>query len=197
MNTKNNISNFEDDDLTGMVQRLSGSGKKSPFKADNDYFDSFTSKLENRIAVLEEIKSEAPVLSNIPILNPFETPTNYFDELPTKIQDIVLNNGSKTSIWEWLTLLIKPNFAIPVLTTLLIAFAGINYLEKQAKVTDTKTEYQLSEEEQLDFIDESNIIEEIVSNSNIENDILIEQNTGIENYLIDNHIDETNLNTEL
>ena len=102
MNTKNNISDFEDDDLSEMAPHLSGSDKISPFKADDNYFDSFTSKLENRITDLEDIKSEAPVLINIPIFNTFETPGNYFDEFPTRIQKAVLNKGSETSIWEWL-----------------------------------------------------------------------------------------------
>lgn len=194
MNTKNNISNSEDDDLNEMAPRLSKLSGKSPFKAGSDYFDSFILKLEDHIADFEEIKTEAPVLSNIPKYSPFELPTNYFDELPTKIQDIVNNKTAKTSIFEWITLLIKPNFAIPVLTTLLIAFAGINYIEKQSKVTDTKMEYQLSEEEQLYLIDESIIIDAIVSGTSSENEKTIEQNTNIENYLIENNIDERILN---
>ncbi|OFY83473.1 MAG: hypothetical protein A3F72_05980 [Bacteroidetes bacterium RIFCSPLOWO2_12_FULL_35_15] len=197
MNAKNNISNSEDDDLNEKAPHLSKLSGKSPFKADNDYFDSFILKLEDHIADLEEIKTEAPVLSNIPKYSPFELPTNYFDEFPTKIQDVVNNKTSKTNIFEWITLLIKPNFAIPVLTTFLIAFAGINYIEKQSKVTDTKMEYQLSEEEQLYLIDESIIIDAIVSGTSSGNEKTIEQNTNIENYLIENNIDERILNYEL
>jgi hypothetical protein len=194
MNTKNNISNFEDYDLNEIASHLSKLDKTTPFKADNDYFDSFASKLENRISNLEEIKSEAPILSNIPLYIPFEVPSNYFDEFPSRIQDIVNNKPLKTSIFEWLILLIKPNFAIPVLTTLLIAIAGVNYIEKKSKVSSTKIEYQLSDEEQLYLIDESTIIDVIVSSTNSENEIKPEQNTGIENYLIENNIDESILN---
>lgn len=194
MNTKNNISNSEDDDLTKMAPHLTKSGKKSPFKADEDYFEAFALKLENRISDLEEIKSEALTLSNIPKYNPFEVPTNYFDELPARVQNVVNNKSSKTSILEWLILLTKPNFAIPVLATLLIAFAGINYIEKQSKATSTKMEYQLSDEEQLYMIDESTIIDAIVSSTGSENELKSEQNNSIENYLIENNIDESNFN---
>ena len=194
MNTKNNISNFEDDDLTEMAPRLSKLDGKSPFYADDDYFDSFTSKLESSISNLEAIKTEAPILSNITKYNSFEVPRNYFDELPSRIQDIVINKSSKTSILEWIILFIKPNFAIPVLTTLLIAFAGINYIEKQSTSTNTKIEYQLSDEEQLYLIDESTIIDAIVSSTSSESEKTTEQTTGIENYLIENNIDESILN---
>lgn len=197
MSLKNNISNPEEDDLNEMAPLLWHIGNKSPFKADPDYFDSFSSKLESRISGFEEIKTEAPLLSNIPFYNPFETPADYFDELPTKIQKTINQKNTKPSILDWLILFIKPNVAIPVLTTLLIAYGAINYLEKQGEVTKPKTDYQLSEEEELYLIDESTIIEALVTVSGQENKNAIEPNTGIENYLIENNMDEINLSNEL
>src|ERR1035437_3379603 len=196
MNTKNNISDFEDDDLKGLTPKLSKLSKKNPFKADEDYFDLFSSEIKNRITDFEEIKTEAPILSNTSKYNTFEIPANYFDELPTRIQEVVINKTSTTSFLEWLILLVKPNFAIPVLATLCIAFAGINFIEKQGERNTNETEFQISDE-QLYSIDESTIIETITSASTVDNEKTIEKNNSIENYLIDNNVEEFSLKSEL
>lgn len=165
-----------------------GSKGKNPFKTGTDYFESFNSKLQNRIDDFEEIKILAPLLSNIPKYNPFEVPANYFDELPTIIQQHCVENKSATSFIEWLKLLIQPRFAMPVLTTLLIAVAGINYMDKNAASSQPAIAEEITTEEQLYNIDEATIIESLVATT--ENQTVSDDNTNIEDYLIDNNIDE-------
>jgi hypothetical protein len=182
MNDNNNIEN-------------SGSKGKNPFKTSTDYFESFNSKLQNRIDDFEEIKTLAPLLSNIPKYNPFEVPANYFDELPTIIQQHCVGSKPATSFIEWLKLIVQPRFAMPVITTILIAVAGINYMDKNATSLQPSIAEEVTTEEQLYNIDEATIIESLVSST--ENKTLPDDNTNIEDYLIDNNIDENNLNNEL
>jgi hypothetical protein len=176
MNTRNNISDNEN---------FKG---KNPFKTSDDYFESFINKLQHRVDEFEELKTEAPILSTIPKYNPFETPCDYFDELPTHVQLHIINNKPVIALVEWLLLLIKPRFVLPVLTVTIIAIAGINLTNKNAGTASTQTIEETSLEEHLYTIDESTIIDAVASNVSTQNPS--EDDNSIENYLIDNNIDE-------
>lgn len=192
MTEKNNIEN-DNDDLNGApnLSKLNGS---NPFKTKSDYFENFAGKLQHHIDELEEIKTEAPLLISIPKNNPFEVPSDYFDELPTIIQQRCIDDKPSPSIMEWLLFLIKPRFAVPVFATILIAFSGINFMDKNAELQKMNEE-KISINEHLYNIDETTIIEALTSETNgfKKNDT----NESIENYLIDNNIDEYNLGNEL
>jgi len=191
---KNNDIENDNDDLKSMAPKLSKLGNNSPFKPDADYFENFENRLKQNIDGLDEIKTEAPYLYNIPKYNPFEVPAHYFDELPTIIQQRCIENKPTISIINWLLLLIKPRFAFPVLVTIFIAIAGIHFMEKNAELPKTEMAEEISVEEQLDYIDESTIVEALTIESTD-----LKQNTpneNIENYLLDNDIDETNLENE-
>ncbi len=194
MTKKHTIEN-DDDDLKGMAPQLSKLSSSNPFKADNDYFENFADKLQNRIEDFEEINAEAPLLAGIPKYNPFDVPADYFDELPALIQNRCISSKPSVSIIEWLVLLIKPRFAIPVLATVLCAVAGINFMDKNAEMTKSGRTAEISIEERLNSIDESELIDELADDQAD----LKQNNTNesIENYLIDNNIDESNLNSEL
>jgi hypothetical protein len=196
MSNKNNIEN-QDDDLKGMAPHLFKLNNNGPFKANDDYFENFSSKIQNRINDLEEIKIEAPLLSDIPKYNPFEIPVNYFEDLPGIVQQQAINNKPSTSVIEWLLLFIKPRFAVPVLATIFIAIAGINFMNKNAELPKNEMAEEISVEEQLYNIDEATIIETLPANANTENTDISTEDTTIKNYLIDNHVDESNLNNEL
>ncbi len=196
MNTNNHI-NDEDEDLKGMAPHLNKMKHNTPFKAGEDYFESFTSKLQNKIDDYEEIHIEAPTLAGIPKYNPFEVPKDYFEDLPTRVQQVVLENKSSKTIIEWLLLFIKPRFAVPVLCTLLIAFGGIKFMNNNAESTKTEVAEEITTEEQLYNIDEATIIESMDTNQNNENTAVSTDDANIQNYLIDNDIDETNLKNEL
>ena len=192
MTEKHNIEN-DNDDLNG-APNLSKLGGGNPFKIRNDYFENFADKLLHHIDELEEIKAEAPLLISIPKNNPFEVPIDYFDELPTIIQQRCIDDKPSISIKAWLLLLIKPRFAVPVFATVLIAFSGINFMDKNAELQKINEE-SISINEHLYNIDETTIIEALTSEANVfkKNDT----NEPIENYLIDNNIDEYNLSNEL
>ncbi len=196
MSTITNIEN-QDEDLTGQTTHLFKVKNTNPFKANEDYFENFTSKLQNEIDEYEEIKNEAPVLSNIPKYNPFEVPKDYFEELPTIIQQRVINIKQTTSILEWLVLLIKPRFAVPFLTVVFIAVTGINFMNKNADIPKTEIAEEMTTEEQLYNIDEGTLIESLNTNHANEKENQSPDDVNIQNYLIDNNIDETNLNNKL
>lgn len=192
MNLNNNIHDNEGlNDQTG-----SFNAGENPFKPDNDYFENFQSKIMSRVEEFEELKTEAPVLSNIPKYNPFEVPAYYFEELPTLVQEKCGSKNGQASWKDWLMMVFRPNFAIPVLSVVLIAFTAIYYLEKNEMKIEPVTAEEINVEEQLQNIDESTIIDALTAQLNhgtsADND-----NDKIMNYLLENNVDETNLNYEL
>lgn len=190
MDNKNNI---EDDNE--QLANLNLSGKKDPFQPNDDYFNDFTSRLQNRIENFEDIKDTAPVLTSIPKYNPFRLPAGYFDELPGIIQNRCAVPAKDNAIFEWLYLIIKPRFIFPVLTVLLIAFAGIKYSSDRSSQPLTSIADEINIDDQLQAIDETTIVDALAETSSTaagdsENDRIV-------NYLIENNIDETNFNNEL
>ena len=110
----------------------------------------------------------------------------YFDELPTRVQQRIINSKPSTSPLEWLILLIKPRFVVPVLTVAFIAVLGINYMNKNAELPKTQVAEEISLEDQLLNIDESTIIESLTADASYETEAVTTEDNSIENYLIDN-----------
>ena len=212
MNDDHNISN-EDNDLNGMAPKLSKlksdslrhterdqrsvipSGVEGR-SADDSYFDSFTSKLQNRIEDEEEIKALAPTLLSIDKYSPFEVPKDYFEELPTIIQERVIESSKKSSGLEWLFLLFRPRFAVPMIVILFVSIAGIYYINNNS-IKNVELVEELSLEDNLYYINETDILEHLTADASIENESVSEDDNSIENYLLDNNIDESNLSNEL
>jgi hypothetical protein len=192
MNSDNNIHEDSED----KAPNLNSSGSGNPFGPGNDYFENFQSKIMFRVEEFEELKMEAPFLSNIPKYNPFAIPAGYFDELPSLIQEKCINTKSGISLKEWLLMLFRPNFAIPVLTIILIAFSAIYYLEKDGIKSENFTVEEVNVEEQLQNIDESTLIDALAAQVNNETGF-DNDNDKIMNYLLDNNVDETSLSYEL
>ena len=194
MNDKNHIENLEDD-LKSLAPHLFKLRNSMAFKANDDYFESFGKRLHTEINDYEELKEESPILANLSKYSPFEVPVNYFEEFPATIQQTVINKKGKTTILEWLVLLIKPRFAVPVLATLLIAIAGINFMDKEAEKLNPTLADELTVEEQLLNIDESTLIESLPVKEN--NEKTNDDSEKIKSYLIENNVDEGTIHEEL
>lgn len=195
MNNDHNISN-EDNDLNGMAPKLSKLSSNNPFNPSNDYFNSFTSKLQNRIEDEEEIKALAPTLLSINKYNPFEVPKDYFEELPSIIQEKVVVSKERTGLLDWLFWLLRPRFAVSMTLILFISVIGIYYINKN-NVKNIETMEELSLEDNLYYINENDIVEHLTADASIELDSYVEDENSIENYLIDNNIEESKLSNEL
>lgn len=190
----NDDHNINDDNLNNLSPELSKLGGKNPFNPSDAYFDAFQTKLNKRIADEEDIKDLAPVLLSIPKYNPFEVPKDYFDELPTVVQEKVTATKSG-SLPNWLLVLFKPRFAVPLIVTVIIGFAGFNYLNNTTIIPSENEE--LSLEDNLYYISESDIIDQLTADASIDPSADSDSDNSIENYLIDNNIDESNLSSEL
>lgn len=176
----NNSINIHDDELNGQ-------NKKNPFETGNDYFEKLNSKIQNRIEEYEELSNIAPLLSAIPKYNPFETPKAYFDELPTIVQEQVIKTKNTVTIKEWLIQIFNPRFLAPVLSVLIVAFTGIHYLSTTNTTQTISDDYSIYEE--LQHIDESTLIEEVIALKGTE---ITNDREQVIDYLLENDIEELN-----
>jgi hypothetical protein len=188
--------NIYNNDHEGLDPELNRPGNKNPFGTGSDYFDRFADKIRSRVDEYEEIKNEAPVLSNIPKYNPFDVPAGYFDELPSLVQQKCNYIKTTPPIPSWLLMLFRPRVAIPVICLMIIAFTGIHYLNNNNENGKNMYAEETSLDEQLMNIDESTLVEALASASTDEAESDPEKET-IKEYLMDNNIDESNLNNEL
>lgn len=193
MNTDNHNSNRDEAEAFG--GRFSKAGANNPFRAEHDYFENFAAKISSRVDEYEELKSIAPVLSNIPKYNPFSVPAGYFDELPASVQQrVTAEKQPGLSIIEWLQLAIRPRFVFPVLTVVFIAFTGIRYMNRDA-VQPVKLPYtaetSIDEQLQLQNIDEATIVDALASQGSAQS--VTDENQHIVDYLVENNVDESNL----
>jgi hypothetical protein len=188
--------NIYNNDHEGLDPELNKPGNKNPFGTGAGYFESFADKIRSRVEEYEEIRNDAPLLSNIPKYNPFDTPSGYFDELPSVVQQKCIDFKTKSSVPPWILMIFRPRIVIPAICVILIAFAGFHFLNKNN--TDVKNMYteEMSIDEQLMNIDESTLVEALASASTDEAESDPENET-IKEYLMDNNIDESNLNNEL
>ncbi len=192
MNNLGNI-NEEDENLSVTAKQLSKINAANPFRASENYFESFTQKLQDEIEVYKELKFEAPVMTSIPKYNPFEVPSEYFEELPMLIQEKVVNAKSGTSILEWIYMLIKPKFALPFILTMFMAVAGMKFMNTNSEIPLVANE-ELTTDELLYVIDEGTIIETL--NSGQPEEIASADEETIKSYLLENNIEESKISNE-
>lgn len=171
--------------------QFSRAGSANPFKAGDDYFEQFAAKIGYRVEEFEALRTEAPNLSNIPKYNPFAVPAGYFDELPGHVQQrVIIEKQRRPSLAEWLQLAVRPRFVFPVMTVMLLAFAGLRYVNRESASTEKTAfaeEVSLEDQLQLQNIDEATIVDALASqdpaktSSDSENDRIVD-------YLMDNNV---------
>lgn len=194
MNNNHHIN--DPDDVNDLPPAVNKAGKGSPLVAGDDYFEAFANKMQARVEAFEELQQEAPLLSNIPKYNPFTVPAHYFDDLPHQVQERCLATKKTTGIVQWLLLALKPRFAVPALSFVCLALVANFYFNRTSIVPTVAEESTL--DEQVQSIDEATIIDALTADAGTTStSTATAEDDPIVDYLMDNNLDETTLNTEL
>lgn len=131
--------------------------------------------------------------------NPFTVPNNYFDNLPSNIQNKLSDNSSEYSVLQKIILFAKPQLT---LAFMIIAFASIAYITvstfwNKFPIAPSET----NEFANIDDINESDFTEQHYLNTLLEEKSATnktEENTEeYIKYLVDDDIDYTTLMNEL
>ena len=140
----------------------------------------------------DDFKKDAPKLSSMDKRNPFVVPEQYFETLSSRIQDQIASENKHPQWITFLKSLLLPKVAIPAIACCLLLGVGLKFLKKP-EVTNTNSKGtltfdELSETDFVNYIDEEQIIIEIEQQKSVTTN-----NSEIEDYLIENNIDESEL----
>ena len=70
-------------------------------------------------------------LSDIKKENPFKVPANYFEELPTQVQNKIANTPKQETIFDKLMFIFSPKFGVVFAGVLVIAMLAINFTKTE------------------------------------------------------------------
>jgi len=139
-----------------------------------------------------DLNKEAPLLSSIDRMLPFEIPANYFDELPMLIQEkCAQQKAVKITLIEQIILILKPKYLAFGMVILLLGGGTFFYLHKTttaAPYIPTTDDITSALNDNLSQDDESLLIESLPDNSVASNE-KVDNDQPIVNYLIDNDVD--------
>jgi len=156
------------------------------FNTPAGYFDFLPDKILSQVKANLDFESEASV-------NPFEVPDNYFDKLPSALNERITSR--KNGFREWLASITSRRIAIPLALATVVIVASLFYFKKNNDEIKKET-YQIS----ADDLKNSTYIESIDEEMFV--DILASQNINttddsLEQYLIDNNIDLSQIENNL
>lgn len=161
-------------------------GNENPFSTPPSYFDNLSGDILHKIETLPDFNGVAPT-------TPFGVPDHYFENLSTQITDRVIasKNARKPSL---LASLFRPTIAIPLAFASIVLIASIIYFNQNKNINLPVQEFTSEDLDESDFlqnIDESVFVDLITfDNTNIKED-------SLEEYLLDNEIDISQLENEL
>lgn len=165
-------------------------------KNREDIFESFSEDEQ-------EFKNLAPRLFSIKKENPFQVPQDYFDSLPTIVQErcVQTRKPHVFTLWQWLSEnLLSPqiSFALSILI-ITLSVVSINKYFVSPNAVDSKitvTHEEIANSTYLDDLDEDILIETL-ANQNVHNAKKNNKNKEMEDYLIDHDIDVSTIANEL
>ena len=189
MNLNDNISEENKDE--DLLSSLSDKRKKNPFAVPENYFEELAGKILLKIENSEELKSLSPTLSQIEKKNPFKVPENYFSVLESSVRKdakiIPIGHFFKKNKYS----AIAVAAGIAAIISFYFYYPGSGSLQEKELFVSAD---DISNSMYFHEIDESIIIEEINGNFG---EGASHKNNEIEDYLIDNDIDENTLINEL
>jgi hypothetical protein len=170
---------------------LQGLNRENPFKVPEGYFDSLAENTIQRIQGETELKG-------VTNENPFHAPEGYFQSLPAVVRQKISENKKGSGISEWIGgFLFHPKFAFVTGMILLLLAFGIKYFS-QNKIQQPQ-EFSISTEDlknsdYLAEVDEFLIIDALEQQPANEK---MKEDQSIEQYLIDNDVDISQLENHL
>ena len=187
---KNNPSiHNEDEKLSPLLESLK---EKQGFRVPDDYFEELPGVIQSQIQQLPDFEKSA-------VVNPFSVPEGYFEQLPLAISDAI--EGQKNSVFSLRTffkVFLQPRVTVAFASLLLIFFISVRFFTKEITVNAPTAEFSmqdLNNSQVLDELDESTLID-LLAEQNQDNSVE-DQNENIEQYLIDNDIDISQLESRL
>ena len=147
----------------------------------------------------DELK-DAPLLKSMSRENSFKVPDGYFDSFPTLISEKVTVQNAKPGWIIFFQNVFQPQYVVAMCVFTVVLTSGIFYFNQNSKLNTQEVllSYDdLNNSNYIEQIDESDLIDAYSSVSNSEVGKPNENNSDIENYLIENQTDNSIIENEL
>jgi hypothetical protein len=183
---------FDNEELRKMAPRLSELKRENSFVVPDDYFDSLSRSVQQEIQSLPDFEKTATK-------NHFRVPEGYFDSLPTIIQQRIIDEKSKrVSLREVVaSIFTRPKYALAFASVAILIIFSVQYFTRPINVQPASTEIsysELSNSTYLSEIDESILTDALAMQSSV---TLEQKDESLADYLIENHIDISQLTEHL
>ena len=147
---------------------------------------------------MDDELNNSPLLNNMRGKNPFKAPDGYFDSFPFIISERVDSHKSKPGWIIFLQNVFQPKYVVAMLFFAASVTSGIIYFNKETALPNREiilSYDDLKNSDYIDLMDESDLIDAYASNEKALKSG--ENNSEIENYLIDNQTDISIIENEL
>jgi len=147
----------------------------------------------------DELK-DAPLLKSISRENSVKVPDGYFDSFPTLISEKIADQNSKPGWAIFLQNVFQPKYVVAMCVFAIVLTSGIFYFNQHPKLSNEEillSYDDLNNSNYIEQIDEMDLIDAYSSVSYSEAYKSGENNSDIENYLIDNQTDNALIENEL
>ena len=181
---------FSDEEMEKSTSAFSKLSKENPFVVPSDYFDSLAENIQKKIRSLPDFEKQATQ-------NPFLAPEGYFESLPSTIQQRISDTRNRNTIGNRIAFIFRPQLSLATAALVIIIIAGILYITRPTVVTAPDNFLSCEEVKNSSYlgdIDESMVIEVLEQQQKSNT---VKEDNSLEQYLIDNDIDISQLENRL
>jgi hypothetical protein len=184
---------FDDIDLRKIAPRLFELKRENPFTVPDDYFDSLS-----RSIIQQQVQS-LPDFEKTAEWEHFKVPEGYFDSLPTIIQQRIIDEKKKRISWGEVVdgIFFRPKYALALTSVAILIVFSINYFNRPISVQPVVAEISASEISSSTYfadVDETLLAEAVAMHIATTEE---QKETSLEDYLIENNIDISQLTEHL
>lgn len=196
MNIKDNIP--PKDDLSKIAPLLASLPKQSPFFVPGNYFDNLSSVITEQCVTSEDVKFVSQVMVEIKKENPYSVPASYFEKLPYIIMERCIKPEPQSALTTLNVFVQSHKLSLVLVAAALALFITVKLAPTDSPIREhvgtTITAEDISNSDYLLNIDEDVIIEQLEDQADIEKK---NKPSEIENYLIENNVDELSIINEM
>jgi hypothetical protein len=176
---KRNFEN-EEEKLRSSLEK-----NKNPFSVPGEYFENLSGKIMDKVRSLPDYETSADY-------NPFNVPDDYFEKLPSIISDKIASKKAFSS--QGAVIFSRPRIVIPIAFATIIILAGIFLFKQRNHSDNTQQEFTIDDLKNSTYIQsmDEDIFVDVLSSQKES-----VQDESIEQYLIDNNIDLSQIENKL
>jgi hypothetical protein len=182
-----------DEELRKIAPRLSElKSREAGFTVPGDYFDSLSRSIQQQVQSLPDFEKTAA-------REHFKVPEGYFDSLPTIIQQRIIDEKKRGINWGEVvgSIFFRPKFALAFASVAILIVFSVKYFNRPISVQPMTVEISasdISNSTYLADLDETLLAEAVASHIVVSEE---HSDASLEDYLIENHIDISQLTEHL